>query len=67
MIRVESEDVQFDPDSYKFIVPNWTGFEQFQNLDRMEEDIDIDSIDHTTMEEPSALVPCELHQKLIYR
>src|SRR5690606_32305579 len=39
LIYVESEDVQFNSDSYKFIVPNRTGFEQYKNLDRMEEEI----------------------------
>ena len=64
LIYVKSEDVQFDSDSYKFIVPNRTGFELHQNLDEMEEEIDIDSIDHTTMGELTAMGPCELHQKL---
>jgi len=49
MFKIESENPDFKWDSYKFIIPNQKNFDEYYSVDDMKKEINIDSINTTTL------------------
>jgi len=63
-LSIKSENPDFEYDTYKFIIPNQIGFDEYENVNKIKRKVRIDSMDISEPKELSKMSNCELHNNL---
>lgn len=64
LLNIKSRDTLFESDGYKFIINNRVGFEKYQNLKEVGQNVSIDTIEYLTISDLSKFSSSELHNFL---
>jgi len=63
-LSIKSENPDFEFDTYKFIIPNQIGFDEYENVNKLKRKVSIDSLEISEPKELSKISNCELHNNL---
>tara|TARA_R100000789_G_C2944219_1_gene133032 strand:+ start:131 stop:601 length:471 start_codon:yes stop_codon:yes gene_type:complete len=65
LFKIKSKNPDFQWDSYKFIIPNQKGFDEYYSVHEMQEEVDIDSINSKAIKDLSKeMTNWEIHNFL---